>query len=178
VIVQVPKLVAAALAHETEGVNAKLAALEALTYFGADPTPPDVVVTEPSADDFVALATADKNTATGPVVSVLFTQIENFPPFGMVAYRDAKPVLVIRYDDASLDDASEIYRNCAHTMRAILLVLGEWLKSGDDSRLTLEGVQIIGPGDVWVGSPPELSQMANPVTFAAYCQFEVKDIAP
>jgi hypothetical protein len=177
-IVQVPKMAAAALADATYGVNAQLAVLAGLGYFGADPTPPDVTVTEPSSDDFAALMNASPEASTGPVVAAMFNRMENFPPFGIVAHRDAKPIILIRYDNASLDDASALYRDCGHTMRAILMALAQWLKSEDDSRRKLEGVHVMAPGDMWIGAPPELSQDANPVTFAVYCQLEVEDIAP
>lgn len=178
-IIEVPRLAAAALADPDHGVNAQLAALAGLAFFGADPTPPDVTVTEPSTDDFAALM-RDPPEGTGPVVAAMLHKVDNFAPHGMVAHRDGVVRLVVRYDDAGIgeDEASALYRNCGYTMRAILMALAHWLRDADASRRILNGVHVISARDIWIAAPPELSQEASPVTFAAYCELEVEDTAP
>lgn len=174
-IVQLLKLTAAALASPTYGVNAKLAELEAGGLFGADPTPPDVTVLEPSSDDFAALM-SNEVESDAPTVTVMLAKVDNFAPYGIVAHRDGVHRLLIRYDGTK-DDASELFRDCAHTMRAVLMSLASWFRDPNDAARKLEGVQIGAPREVWIAAPPELSQEASPVTFAAYVDVEVRDTA-
>jgi hypothetical protein len=174
VISQAQRLIAAALAHDTRGVNAKLAALATAEYFGTDDTPPDVTVVAAVDDAFAAVLDAPD---TLPSLSVLFHQATGLSPFDSAAQQDGVFTFIVRYD-ATEDDPIALHRNCAHTMRAVMLSLAAWFRgAGAGEGKVLEGIQVIGPGQVRIGDPPMVSQEAAPITFSLYLELELQDIA-
>lgn len=175
-IVEVPELLAAALRHDTYGVNAQL---ESVPLREGHERPPDLVaVLEPTEDD-----TAARNPETPnewPVVVVSWQNVGDVDGTVTRQNRDAGTyTLALSYVTRRADCAAAV-RDAGYTLRAMLRTL-RVLETKDpnvEGERTLRGVVLRAFKPMTVPGPIVVQKSGVGITAALLVTCEVRDTEP